>query len=301
MRIVSFGDLYCDYYFKNDILQGVMGGKSNANILANLSKYYDTCYIGITTNDSAGILAKSTLEELNIDVSHINIIDGNCKKFFISEDGYTQVCPYCNRDLSYKGIKTKSEYVIPYLKEDDILIIDSLNDLSLEVLEAVDNMAFLDIGYVGNLRFLSLDEIIDIIGNRFKIININEKVYDYFKNKFSIDSVDLYNYLKPDILIITRGKKGVDIIYNGEFEKKEIENPAVEVDSNGAGDAFFSEFIHIYLEDKAVDARMISKAYIKASTLSRRVVSKLGARTHLIPLKRIKQYKECICSEFEYL
>lgn len=300
MRIVGFGDLYCDYYFKNNELIGVMGGKTNANIIANLSKYYDTSFIGVTTNDTPGLLTLKSLECLGVDVKNIKVIEGSCKKFFISEEGYTTVCPYCNRDLSYKGIKTTYEMVLPHIKEDDILIIDSLNDLSLNILKNVDNKAFLDIGYLGNLRFLSLDEIIDMIESRFIIINMNERVYDYLKKKFSIDSQDLYDYFKCEVLIITRGKRGADIIYNDEFEKKEIENPSVEVDTNGAGDAFFSEFIHTYLEENEVNTKMISKAYIKASTLSRIVVSKLGARSHILPLKKITNYKECICDKFDY-
>ena len=300
MKVIGFGDLYCDYYFKNNKLIGVMGGKTNANIIANLSKYYNTSFIGTTTNDSPGLLALNSLKELGVDVKNINIVEGSCKKFFINEEGYDQICPYCNRDLSYKGIKTKSEDVIPHIDSEDIIIIDSLNELSLSILNAVDNDAFLDIGHLGNLRFLSLDEIVEMIEGRFKIINLNERVYNYIKKKYSLDSLDFYNYFKCDILLITRGKKGVDIIYNDEFEKKEIEEPAVEVDSSGAGDAFFSEFIHIYLEEKEISAKMISKAYIKASTISRRVVTLLGARTHLIPLKKITNYKECICSEFDY-
>ena len=300
MRIVSFGDLYCDYYFKNNELIGVMGGKTNANIIANLSKYYDTAFIGTTTNDTPGLLALESLKELGVDVTNVNIVTGSCKKFFIDESGYSQVCPYCNRDLSYKGIKSEKESIVPYIKEDDYLVIDSLNEMTLSILHELNNPAFLDIGYLVNLRFLSLDEIVEMLEGRFKIININERVYNYLKKKFSLDSIDLYNYIKCDILIITRGKRGADIIYNGEFEKKEIEVPGVEVDTNGAGDAFLSEFIHTYLEEKEISPKMISKAYIKASTISRIVVSKLGARSHLIPLKKIINYKECICEEFDY-
>ena len=36
MRIISFGDLYIDYYLNNDLVLGICGGKTNANIVANL-------------------------------------------------------------------------------------------------------------------------------------------------------------------------------------------------------------------------------------------------------------------------
>lgn len=44
MRIISFGDLYIDYYLSNNLVLGICGGKSNANIIANLSKYYKTAF-----------------------------------------------------------------------------------------------------------------------------------------------------------------------------------------------------------------------------------------------------------------
>lgn len=45
MRFISFGDLYIDYYLSNDLVLGICGGKTNANIIANLSKYYDTAFL----------------------------------------------------------------------------------------------------------------------------------------------------------------------------------------------------------------------------------------------------------------
>lgn len=300
MRIIGFGDLYLDYYFKNGLLVGVMGGKTSANILCNLSSKYNTKYIGVVGNDTAGNLCIKTLDKLNVDTSSIKVIDEVTKKFYLSEDGYDTICPYCNRRLQYHGTKLEVSDVLNNILEDDILIIDNINETSIEVIKNTNNLAFIDIGYLGDLKYMSLDEIIDLLSNRFKIINLNERVYNYIKKKFSIDLEDLYNYLNPDILIITRGKRGSDIIYNGEFEKKEIENPVTEIDATGAGDAYFSEFISYFIENTEINARTISLAYMKASSKSAYVVTQLGARTHLMPLVKITNYKECICCDFEH-
>ncbi len=297
MRIVSFGDLYVDYYFKNGVLEGICGGKSNANILANLSKYYETAFIGCVGKDSIGDMAIHSLEKLGVDCKNIRRIEEHTKIFFIEKGEYSQECPYCNRRLSYRGLKCTKEEVMNEIKEDDVLIVDNLNQVTLDVLQSVQNRAFIDIGYLGPLLYASFEEIKELLGNRFEIINMNERVYNVLKKKFAIDSMDLYDALKPKMLIITRGKRGVDIIYKGDFLKKEIENPTVEVDASGAGDAFFSAFIHAYLSHEEMDEKSISLAYMRAETLARQVVSLMGARAHLEHLYKIENYKGCICEE----
>lgn len=300
MRIIGFGELYLDYYLRNDKLVGVMGGKTNANILANLAKYYETAFIGIVGNDKQGDICIDSLKKLGVDTKDIKRREYPTKKFFISEDGYETICPYCNREVNKERIIIKKEDILPHIKKDDILIVDNTKDSTINILKEIDNIAFLDLGYIGNLRFISLAEITEMLSDRFKIISMNERVYKYLKNKFAIDSTDLYKLLKCEILIITKGKKGADIIYQDEFEHKEIEEPSIEIDSNGAGDSFFSEFIHTYLNSDTIDIKMISKAYLKASSISSYVVTLLGARSHLIPLINISNYKECICKEIEY-
>ena len=54
MQVISFGDLYCDYYIKNGKDIYVSGGKSDANILVNLSRYFKCAYFGVCGNDSEG-------------------------------------------------------------------------------------------------------------------------------------------------------------------------------------------------------------------------------------------------------
>ncbi len=299
MRIISFGDLYTDYYFKDSVLVGISGGKTNANIVANLSKYYDTAFYGCVGNDSSGKISVLSLEELGVDISKIGFVDGHSKKFFIEDGEYSSECPYCNRRLSYHGLKCKSDDVLPYIKEDDVIVSDNVNKLTMQIIHSLSNKAFIDIGYLGEMLYSSLDEIVENLANRFEIINMNERVYKVLKKKFAIDSLNLYELLKPKVLIITRGKRGADIIINDTLIKKEIDDPEIDVDASGAGDAFFSEFIHVYLESESIDEKMVSKAYMKGNSLARIVVSHLGARAHLERLIPIASYSYCICEDFD--
>lgn len=81
MRIISFGDLYIDYYLNNDLVIGICGGKSNANIIANLSKYFDTAFFGVAGSDTQGAIAINSLKRLGVDTSHINLIADKTKTF----------------------------------------------------------------------------------------------------------------------------------------------------------------------------------------------------------------------------
>lgn len=300
MRVISFGDLYIDYYLNNDLVLGICGGKTNANILANLSKYIETSFIGVVGNDIQGKICIDSLKRLGCDTSNIDIIDEHTKSFFIDNKGYSNTCPYCGRKLSYHGLKFDEEKTKQLIKEDDLIVIDNLNKSTMDIIDNLNNKVFLDIGYLGSLLYMSLDEITELLEGKFEIINMNDSVYEVLRKKFQIDSIDLYELIKPKLLLITRGKKGVDIIYNGELIEKEITEPAQEVEKSGAGDSFFSEFIRTYIESNfELNEKVISLAYMRASAISRFVVTNYGARTHLEPLYKIDNYHECICNDIE--
>lgn len=298
MRIISFDDMYVDYYLKKGELLGLCGGKTDANILVNLSPYFKTAFLGQCGNDTKGDLAIKSLELHGVDTSKIKRIEGETKTFFCEKNNYTKECPYCHREVGYSNKQLDVNYIISNIEEDDYIVVDNLKTNTLKILSEVKNKAFLDLGYLGNLLYASLDEIKSMIANRFEIINMNKRVYDCLKRKFEIDSTDLYELLNPKILIITKGEKGCDIIANGEFIKKEIEDPAKVIDPNGAGDAFFSEFIRTFLESDEVNEKMISLAYMRASIASRIIVGLIGARSAHNPLYKIDTYEECICKKF---
>ena len=297
MRIISFDDLYVDYYMKKGELLGLCGGKTSANILVNLSPYFKTAFLGQCGNDEKGDLAIKSLELHDVDTTYIKRIEGETKAFFLEGDKYSKECPYCHRKVGYSNKMLDVDDIISNILKDDVIVVDNLKVSTLEILSKVKNKAFIDIGYLGSLLYYSLDEIESMLANRFEIISMNKRVYDCLKHKFAIDSTDLYELLNPKILIITKGDKGCDIIANGEFIKKEIENPAKVVDPNGAGDAFFAEFIRTFLESEYVDEKMISKAYMRASIASSLVVGVVGARSTHNPLYKLFDYEECICKK----
>lgn len=298
MRVISFDNLYVDYYFKKGELLGLCGGKTNANILVNLSPYFKTAMLGQCGSDDKGSLAIKSLDMHNVDTSHIKRIDKETKTFFCEGSGYSKECPYCHREVGSERVTLDVDDIILNIKEDDVIVVDNLKESTLRILKDVDNKAFLDLGYLGNLLYASLDEIVDMLYERFIIINMNKRVLDALKRKFAIDATDLFELIKPKMLIITKGEKGCDIITEEAFINKEVEDVAKVVEPSGAGDAFFAEFIRTYLEEDNVGEKMISTSYMRASVASRMTVGVVGARSLHNPLFKIKSYEECICKKF---
>lgn len=296
MRIISFGDLYCDYYIKNGKDIYVSGGKSDANILVNLSRYFKCAYFGVCGNDPEGKIAVSSLKDVGIE-TYIREVQDETKTFFIDDGVTSKICPYCKKRYGYSG--TKMEFSDIKIDKDDYIVVDNLRKFTLDVLKKYDNEAFLDLGSNHDILDYGYEELTDLLKGRFSIISLNERVYYYLKDKFLVDSYDLYDNFSPKILIITRGKRGCDVIYNDKFLKKTIEEPTREVSESGAGDAFISEFIRTYIEEKKVDDKMISKSIIRALTNSSKCVKSLGARGHIIKPYKVTSYEKCICRSID--
>ena len=98
-----------------------------------------------------------------------------------------------------------------------------------------------------------------------------------------------------ELIIITKGKKGADFIYKNKTITKKL-TPTKEIDSNGAGDAFFSSIIYDYFNDDF----SIDKAFNNATKLTSIVVSSLGARGHLHNIYKVDKIdNNCICTDFK--
>lgn len=104
MRIISFGDLYCDYYIKNGKDIYVSGGKSDANILVNLSRYFKCAYFGVCGNDPEGNIAVSSLKDVGIE-TYIREVQDETKTFFINDGVTSKICPYCRKDMVIVELK----------------------------------------------------------------------------------------------------------------------------------------------------------------------------------------------------
>lgn len=312
MRIISIGDLVTDFYYKNGKLVGVNGGMTSHNIIANIAKLgLETFVYGVCGNDMAGKIAINSLKEIGTNIDNVKIIeDINTRCFHVS---YQEVngkmdfiskkrCPVCNEKKWYDESKIDVNYILREINKDDVLIFDNLNDKNQIIIDNCNNRKMLDLGQYFELENYSDDQILEKIKNKFDFINLNERVEKYLKNRFLIKTLeDIYNLLLPKMIIVTRGKKGSDFVFDNIKMNKVLEKPELEIDPTGAGDAFFSVFISEYIKNNyIVDQNFIDSTFEKATKLTKKVVKKFGARGHIQNLYKIKKSKDaCTCCNFD--
>lgn len=312
MKIISIGDLVTDFYYKDNKLVGINGGMTSHNIVANIATMnIPTAVYGVCGDDMAGKIAIKSLEDIGVNIDNIEIIkDLKTRCFHVSyfekneklEFTSKKRCPICNQKNWYEESNIDVEDILKKINIDDILVFDNLNLKNQTIIDKSHNKKMLDLGQYFELDNYKDEEIIEKIKNKFEIINLNERVEKYLKKRYSIKKLEeIYNMFNPKLIIVTRGKKGSDFAFDNTKITKELTNPAEELDSTGAGDAFFSCFISEYIKkDYIIDKNFIDETFGKATKLTKKVVKKLGARGHIQGLYKIKKIKNtCSCQNFE--
>ena len=312
MKIISIGDLVTDYYYKNDRLVGICGGMTSHNIIANIARQgLETAVFGVCGNDKAGEISIKSLKDINVNTDEIKILDDiNTRCFHVSyyeENGKLEFkskkrCPFCNNKKWYDESRIDAENILSKINKEDILVFDNLNSKNQIIIDKTTNKKMLDLGQYFELDNYNDEEVINKIKNNFDIINLNERVEKYLKSRYTLSNLEeIYNLLLPKMIIVTRGKKGSDFAIENIVINKELKSPAKELDPTGAGDSFFSVFISEYVKNNyVIDEKFIDNTFDKATKITKKVVTKFGARGHMQNLYKIKKTKEeCTCMNFD--
>ena len=312
MKVISIGDLVTDFYYKNGKLIGVSGGMSSHNIIFNIAKLgLNTAVYGACGDDALGKVAINSLQEVGVNIDGVKIKkDIHTRSFHVlyqEVDGKLEFvskkrCPFCNTKRWYEMSEIEVNDILKQINDDDVLVFDNLNDKNQIIIDYGNSKKMLDLGQYFELESLSNQEILKKIKAKFDIINLNERVEKYLKNRFSLELLeDVYGLLQPKMMIVTRGSKGSDFVFNHHKVSKELTNPEVEVDPTGAGDAFFAVFISEYIKNNyIIDYKFIDSTFDKATKLTKKVVKKMGARGHIQNLYKIKKSGDnCTCNNFD--
>lgn len=307
MKIIGIGDLVVDYYFENNIFKGVCGGMTAFNVISHLAKDFETYAYGVCGDDFEAEIAVKSLEDVGVNIKYIKKLNTQTRCFYINVDKVNKVftskksCPICGEKKWYETTKLNSKIPSELLSKNSILVLDTINKVNLEIVDKFKKKKakiVLDMGQVGNFKYLTKDEILDKLSNRFDLVQLNERVALFLINKFKYCSYkELNNIFKCNLLIITHGKEGNTIVYEGNEIKYFLKDIAEEVDPSGAGDAFLSLSIKKYiLNDFHMSEGTLNDMFEEASFLSSLTVQKLGARAVLSNLydKNIEKDK-CIC------
>ncbi len=293
IRFVSIGDLVTDVYYDKELkLIGADGGITTHNIICNLqSMGFNTFAFGACGDDFLGKISIKSLDDCgvknNIYINkkiktkayHIRniLVDGKyCYKSIM-------YCPYCRESSWYDGSYINETDILSKLRKNDVLIFDNLNSKNQFIIDNTINIKLLDLGLYNEFESLEKDKIIDKLRNKFELINLNERVEKYLLNKLNcINDLELFNILNAKLIIITRGKRGNDFIFDGQVINFPIKEIVEEVDDSGAGDAFFSTIIKNYFQNNMKFTKEdLEKWFEDTLPYVRKVLLQVGSRAHI--------------------
>ena len=293
MSFIAFGDLELDYYIRDNLLNSITIGNTSLLTLINLKK--ESTYISFSGNDNQSSIALNILSKLNI--KSINKINHkHTKILFIKPKTITNICPYCDRTKVYES-EIDIDYILDNIK-DEYLIIDNLYEETIDILNNINNETYLILKDIDSIKYYNYDELINI--PNLELVYLNEKVSSYLIKKYNIDELDILKMFNSKMLIINKGKKGIEFITNDIIYEKELTLEKEIIDSSGSEEALFANIINIYLDNnKEINEKVLSIMFIKGESIYRIVTSKIGATSHLLPSNVLSSYNECICTDIK--
>lgn len=216
------------------------GGGPVATGLVAASKLGESAaYIGVLSDDTGGVFLKADFEKYGVDTDLIDIKSGYrsfSSVLWLCADSATRTCVFDKGDLPPLELNKKTTAAI---KEAEILMVDG-NEMSAaleaaKIAGAAGTKVLYDCGglYDGVKKLLELTDI--MIPSEEFALGITGC------NTAQAAAEKLYKTYKPEVVVITRGKRG-GLIYRGGKNVYYPAYPAKVVDSNGSGDVFHGAF-----------------------------------------------------------
>lgn len=292
---ISHGDIILDKIY-NDKLELINqdGGGCNWNDLYNLSLMGEKCYaIGSMGNDEEGSIAMKSLKKAGVNVDNIILEEKNTNVMNI-------IIP--NKDLEDDSIihswysPITMDYTMNFsnnlptslpkeLEEKQIyIILDKFLPVNLELINNIKNnkKVCLDIGHIRFFEHFSRQYLLNFF-KKADFIQLNENVLALLFERLRVKSlVELFELIEPDLLVLTKGKRGAEYVFKENNEiKVSFETPKIIVDivdSSGAGDAFFSTTLREYAYAEKIDTEFTKRTFELANKSSREVIQQVGSR-----------------------
>ncbi len=291
---VSHGDIILDNIYNDDLkLIAQDGGGCNWNDLYNLSLMGEKCYaIGSIGNDDEGKIAIASLinagvntngiiiEEKRTNIMNVIIPNKDLEDDSIIHSWYNPI----TMDYTMNFSNNLPVNLPKELENDEIyVILDKFLPVNLEFINNIKNKKVcLDIGHIRFFEHFTRQYLLNFF-QKADFIQLNENVISLLFERLRVKSlVELFELLNPDLIVLTKGKRGAEYLFreNGEI-KISFEEPKIIadiVDSSGAGDAFFSTTLREYAYSTKIDLEFTKKTFELANKSSREVIAQVGSR-----------------------
>lgn len=215
------------------------GGPVATGLVAAQKLGEQSAYIGVLSDDNGGKFLKDDFIKYGVDTKFVEIKSGYrsfASVLWLCADTATRTCVYDKGDLPPLVLSEMQKQAI---RDAQILMVDG-NELNAAVEGAKiarqsGTKVLYDCGglYEGVEKLLTLTDIM-IPSEEFALGHTGLKTAEAAAKK-------LYETYKPEVVVITQGKRG-GILFDGKEITAYPIYPAVVVDSNGSGDVFHGAF-----------------------------------------------------------
>ena len=215
------------------------GGPVATGLVAAQKLGEDTAYIGVLSDDNGGQFLKKDFEKYGVETDLIDVKSGYrsfASVLWLCEDTTTRTCVFDKGDLPPLVLNNAQKQAV---KSAEILMVDGNEmDAAVEAAKIAresGTKVLYDCGglYDGVERLLAYTDIM-IPSEEFALGITGCETAEEAAQK-------LYETYKPEVVVITQGKKG-GLFYNGNDIISYPIYPAEVVDSNGSGDVFHGAF-----------------------------------------------------------
>ena len=215
------------------------GGPVATGLVAAAKLGMDTEYIGVLSDDSGGCFLKEDFKKYGVGIDNITVKSGFrsfTSVIWLSAETSSRTCVFDKGNLPALDLDEKQ---LKAVRDAKLLMVDG-NEIEAAVKAAQTARengvkVLYDCGglYEGVERLLALTDIM-IPSEEFAMGHTGTDCAEEAAKK-------LYIMYKPEVVVVTQGKKG-GILYNGDSLISYPIYPAEVVDSNGSGDVFHGAF-----------------------------------------------------------
>ena len=217
------------------------GGPAGTGIVAASKLGADASFIGTLSDDAGGVFLRGDFEKYGVDTKFINTAKG-CRSFisqiWLSSESKTRTIIYDRGNIPALVLNNEQKNEIA---SSDILMLDG-NELDA----AIDAAKFTrtqktKVLYDAGGKYAGVENLLPYVD----ILIPSEEFALAVSGKETTEeaAVWLYNEYKPEVVVITCGKRG-GVMYQGGEVLSYPALPADVIDSNGAGDVFHGAFAY---------------------------------------------------------
>ena len=282
-KIVAFGEVVWDILPDENLLGG-----TPSNMVFRCNSFGDEGFLlSRLGNDEFGRKALKRLQELNISTENVQVdSEFPTGTVHISFDVNNETVYNVTSDVAFDHIEFSAE-ALKLAREADCLFYGLLpqrygiskNTIRELIKESPSSYKFFDLKLFQH--FFNPDVVRDLL-NFSNIVRVKEKEIDFLIENLNLNSDDHFNFGQElinkyniDIVLITRGEKGVLAFHKEKGAFNDSGYLVEMVDNIGSGMAFAAGFLHFYLNGKSIKSAL--KFGNAAGAMN---ATKLGATTY---------------------